>query len=257
MITAFAFEKLVPTARARSRSLIALVSIALLCGSSMSSQAALVTWALDDVEFEDGTTATGWFVYDAARKFMVDWSMHTHGHPIRTPNVLVGTDFVGPATPRSPSGYYPNGRNDIFVITDPADAGPGAQMFLFAHCDTCGSPGGLESLYLFAPALTDAGGSAALILWDSPLVEMAHVGGSRYTFGTSLVYSFVVAGSLTAVPEPSAMMFLAVVFTAVASRSAWRAKYRQPQFAGVGARSRIALRNSQSDASFFQSPPAQ
>jgi hypothetical protein len=51
----------------------------LVCSALSVSDAAVVTWRLDGVQFDGGQTGTGWFTYDASHLALITWDIETEG----------------------------------------------------------------------------------------------------------------------------------------------------------------------------------
>ena len=200
------------------------LGLMLLCGISLPSLATVVTWTLDGVRFDDGTSATGWFKYDAskntvgqvARGTVVDWDIQSPGHPKSHGGHIENGDFEGP--PR-PCHLFGGTKCDFAFIRDDSDdqgglvaAAPGTQAFFFKECPggAC-TPSGARNLLLYVTkALTDQGGNVPLILADSPLLPLGHVPASRFDCCESDPTAYIIAGTLIGapVPEPTEALFL-------------------------------------------------
>lgn len=105
----------------------------LLLGTATQAYAALITWTLADVTFDDGATASGSFTIDAAGRTWSDFSIAT---------------TTGPAL--SAFSFAPVNSGLYF-------AGIGANSFLIIAND-----GSRYINFSFVEALTDAGGTVAM-----------------------------------------------------------------------------------------------
>ena len=133
-----------------------------MAGAAMASalmtgaQAAPVLWTLNGVVFDDGSTASGSFVYDAATNQYTNIQITTTA----TPSPVV-PPYVAPTTPLPGNSYshlytcvgctFLPGPTSLRVLTQPQAS----------------NQTGLNALRLQFPALTDAGGAITLSLIDS------------------------------------------------------------------------------------------
>jgi hypothetical protein len=184
----------------------AALGLMLLCGISLPSLATVVIWTLDGVRFDDGTSATGWFQYDASKNFVADWDIQSPGHHNRGGFIQNG-DFEGPPRPCEvyiKCDFAASRRDDV-------DAPPGTQSFFFTECPGSCNPSAARELLLYATkALTDQGGNVPLLLADSPLLPLD--GASRFYCCYSDPTAYMIAGALIAapVPEPAEALSLAL-----------------------------------------------
>lgn len=174
--------------------------IVALCATMSPSHATLVTWRLDGVKIAPGsfdgvTSATGWFVYDASTKIVVDWNIKSPDH--RWPCCyLFDVDLLAPAR-------YPGYQGFGLAADVVPDAAPGGGAMAFFFEDRSNQRNLTLNVILrltTAKPLTDAGGRVDLL----PTY-------SNFTF-SPLDGSSLLAGSLigTPVPEPSEFLFVAV-----------------------------------------------
>lgn len=157
-----------------------IVALAVFATGAVTVSAAPILWTLQGVTLSDGGTASGSFVYDADTNTYSDLDITT-----TTGSARAGTTYtvVNPYTSNSASGFF-------------------ATTSLLAPFDP-GSPG----LIIGFLTLTDSGGTrqydASFILDEGPY----------YTFNSLLgdaTYRTSTAGGISSVPEPSALVLVAI-----------------------------------------------
>jgi hypothetical protein len=197
----------------KSRAILLGILWAVLCfGSPIASEAALVTWTLEDVKFkdliyDDVPTADGSFVYDTSTNSIVDFDV-----TLRIP-VLSNIHFF-------PSELCPPFFEKCNFATVSPGPVAGAVDILIQRLAS--SPGGSWRLQLETDGLlTDAGGIVSLVLGEnSPdlgLLGSFFVGG-----GASGTFGILETGVLAAsVPEPEtfAMVLFGLAVLGVVARS--------------------------------------
>jgi len=170
-------------------------SLALLGGTELIS-AKVLRWDLQNVTFEDGGTAHGFFLFDAdaprpaeGAPPLIDWDISVDERPIYFPGIRLtpaNTPYGeildisgGPAEPVFPAVYFvgpsfydPIGRNVLEL-----------------------------SLVLDHP-LTDAGGAVALHTESRPR--------SNEFLSYTAVARFLITGEVVAIPEPSQVRLLSI-----------------------------------------------
>ena len=111
------------TARARSALVVGLCALAVICVLSGSAAAAPVTWTLDGVAFDDGGTASGSFVYDAATNTYSAISITTTAGSSRP-----GASYAFACTPPC-AGLQPTADAILFLTTSSASDQSGLPGF--------------------------------------------------------------------------------------------------------------------------------
>lgn len=153
-----------------------------------------VTWSLVNTSFDDGGTASGFFVFNADTNNILDWEL------ITTAGSMLGPFQYGPGDSSAGvfSGVFEFWSNQLF---------PGCCGFL-------------ENRYLmlsFATPLTNAGGTVTLTPG-----QVGQLGGDECL--NCDPYRLITAGSVTApaagIPEPGSL-FLAVLGGAVLAARWW------------------------------------
>lgn len=157
----------------------------LLCGASLAC-AAPVTWQLSGVTFDDGTSASGSFSYDAGTDTVLSYSISVNQ------GTLPAFTYTGSSA--SNTCLHIATGNGVCNTNDAPNelylgAGDGSQFL---------------ELYL-ASALTDAGGSVAVMASDPfQSYEMAP---------DDYDYRLVTGGSVSSVPEPASLALMGIAFT--------------------------------------------
>lgn len=133
------------------------IGVGVLLGAVLAAaaHAAPVTWTLTGVTFDDGSTVSGSFVYDAATNQYSNVAITTTA----TPNPVVPPNVT--PTPPLPGDSYAN----IFTCTGCTFAPSATSLRLLTQPQT-NDQTGLNALRLKFPALTDAGGTVTLPLTD-------------------------------------------------------------------------------------------
>lgn len=147
------------------------------------AQATPLTWTLDNVTFDDGATASGWITYDAADPFSSVF------------NVSVTAGTVLSAFTFHKDNVNLGDVNDNSYLEAPG-TGPNG-FFLWEKTPTTLNR---TFNFSFANALTDAGGTEALLTTDS--YDCTGCIPWRYVTGGSLTTAPVVG---TGVPEPATL----------------------------------------------------
>jgi len=184
----------------------------ILYAMALPCEAALVTWNLVDVKiapggWDNGTSASGWFTYDAKKMTVVDWDIVSPGHFVpcchhfdiefRAPHASCGASCEG---------------SFVDVVPEAAPGG-GSVALYFSRTEGEGN----SLLLTTAQPLTDVGGTVTLL----PSYSKFHCCGS-----SSLSWPFT-SGVLMAVPEPPARLVLAfALFALLSLRQLSRAEYR-------------------------------
>jgi len=176
---------------------------------------ALVKWTLDGVKFDNGGTATGWFVYDASLGTVGDFNLHVEGLCAIfncSDGVVQDINQSFPCQP-PPYSFAP----PCWQVRVYPRAAPGTLSFSNGL-----SPSGEVNLNLVAgKPLTDSGGTVPL----SPgHVDEGSLFGSGATHNYEHEYSNLIAGTLigTVIPEHSEALFLGLGLVALVSFSARR-----------------------------------
>jgi len=167
------------------QTLIRTAALGLFVGGATLAHATPETWTFSDVAFDDGTTLSGSFFYDAAidnvRSSSI--SVQSGSLPAFTYDMTDSGVYTYSSTSPNPiaAGFY--GPNELFIANN----------------------AGTSSILLdFAATLTDAGGSVALLTGNAS----SDITVSSYeTNGDASVTRYVTQGSVTtgtvsAVPEP-------------------------------------------------------
>ena len=123
---------------------------------ALSAQAAPVLWTLNGVSFDDGSTASGSFVYDAATNLYSNVNIVTTA----TPSPVV-PPHIAPTAPLTGATYA-----HVFTCTSCTFA-PSATSLRVLTQPQPNDQTGLDALRLQFPALTDAGGPVTLPLADA------------------------------------------------------------------------------------------
>lgn len=136
--------------------------------ASAQAPAVTLTWNLDGVTFDDGGTATGWFVFDSVGNTVSDWSITVSPWTFVVPDPFSGPDLVTyPAFTYSPTnggtagfGMMANGFGRIDWIEPnevyPGNATPGSvldrqlRMVFTAPLDLAGERVGIDRFDDFA-----------------------------------------------------------------------------------------------------------
>ena len=161
--------------------LIRLVALCFLLTASGVAPAAVVTWALQDVAFTDGSEASGSFDWNSATNVVLDWNL----------NVTDGTNTDFPAVSFIPSNSTRSaGSTDLIFrrpdILLPGRAGALAFRLGVGPVDNLDTP--VASLALVPSLLS---GNGALLCYNcSPVLNSTGI------------------GSLSAVPEPTTLALL-------------------------------------------------
>lgn len=112
-----------------------------LFAASMSAQAALMTWRLDGVSFDDGTTATGSIVMDPNARVGTDFSVATEAGVLSAftfNNANSGLYFGGGAGPNNFILFtYTGGRYFNFSFNSPLNAAGGTFALNLASSYEC------------------------------------------------------------------------------------------------------------------------
>jgi hypothetical protein len=171
-----------------------------LVGDMGPASAALVTWHLQNVRFEDGGTATGTFVYN------------TEGHPPDHPadllqsfdiNVSRGNTSVEGQPIVEPFEYTCHEFSCAFFSANPSGSGTGESLTVEIN-DIFFRRGFTLS---FSRPLPDTGGTVALDIF--PLTNKNTGGFSREFIQQEGAGRLVVSGEVTTIPEPSEALLLA------------------------------------------------
>jgi hypothetical protein len=193
------------TARAATLLLCVALGAALFTDAEVASAKAL-RWDLQNVTFEDGGTANGFFLFDA--------DVPVVDHPNRPPiSGLVNWDIAVEGGPPPCPPCFPPYR---FTLTSTPDAGASAFGFLLVG-PSFYDLGGRNSLHFnlgFDTPLSDAGGTVALKL---------NSGESWAYIGVSGGLRFLVTGQVVAIPEASEALLLALGLAALVGFSTRRA----------------------------------
>ncbi len=162
-------------------------------------QAAPVTWELNGVAFDDGTSVSGWFIYDADSGSLQDFSISVENAP-PPPCVNCSDTGIYPSfesltyTPDIYSFEFFDHNYGGFDLTNPYD---------------CFILGCAQILNLgFADYLTDAGGVVQLqtLGCDRPCtISYEDVVWSPTGAGVYISTRYVVSGNVSAVPIPAAV----------------------------------------------------
>jgi hypothetical protein len=157
--------------------------LAVLAAAVIPLQAGPVTWWLQDVSFEDGGTASGYFVFDT--NALTDWNISVSGGDL---GVFPAFSFVPANTILSGSGTYP-GNTGFWIQSNvvPLDDPPGYSRNRLVA-------------FHFASALTDPVAFNAL---TGTIMDP-----SRECWNCTPLRA-VVEGGATAVPEPYSALLLA------------------------------------------------
>lgn len=144
-----------------------------LFAASMSAQAALMTWRLDGVRFNDGTTATGSIVMDPTARAVSDFSVTTEAGVLSAftfNDANSGLYFGGGAGPNNFILFTDTGRRYFnFSFASPLNAAGGTYALNLAasyECNNC-SPFRLVTggvLTTVAPAEVPEPGTLSLLL---------------------------------------------------------------------------------------------
>jgi hypothetical protein len=160
------------------------------------ASATLVTWHLQNVRFDDGGTASGFFVYDTEKPprsgfpdVLVDFDVQVSGGP-------TGTHF--PSFEYTPaSTFLPTGTRDILALHAPS-AIPGVQFGRTLQLD-------------FAQSLPDRGGRVSLVLADCDVCPSLELDEGTFAFAR-----LVTSGEVTAtIPEPTEALVLTLGLAAL------------------------------------------
>lgn len=146
----------------------------LLLGASLPAQASPITWNLNGLAFDDGTTASGSFVWDADSHTSSSFNISTMAGDLPAFTYNTGNSGI----------YYGGGfgANNFILFTDVGD-----RYFNFS----------------FSAALTNAGGSANLVPIDS--YECLNCNPYRFVIAGSVSSEAPPVG----VPEPGSLALLA------------------------------------------------
>ena len=188
--------RLADTLRATAQRVLACAATGLLSLTLASAaQAAMVTWTLDNVRFDDGGTASGWFEWDATA-----WSSTQEDYnPWYT-----GGDYGAYEIRTSPGqglgwNYSSSDGNNISYFTN-----------LWGDTALAWAGYALDTPFIdliLASALTDAGGTVSL------------VGGWECTDVSSTACREIVSGTVTtriaSVPEPASLALVAAALAGV------------------------------------------
>lgn len=157
------------------------VAAAVLSCASLAAQAIPITWNLSGVTFNDQTTASGSFTYDASANTLSAFSITTQNGAIAGHTYDNSTAFLYTPVPNS---FFANNAlllalNDVTYYIN------------------------LE----FASALTDAGGTVAILPGDYNVNGLSN---ASWECNNCVDERFVVAGAVTseAVPEPASIALL-------------------------------------------------
>jgi hypothetical protein len=192
------------TARAATLLLCVALGTALFTNAEVAS-AKVLRWDLQNVTFEDGGTASGFFLFDADIPFV--------NHTDRPPTTgLVSWDIAveGEAPPCPPECFPP---------------------YRFTPSSTSYGAADASSLGLVGPSFYDPGGRNSLhfgLGFDTPLSDAGGAvqvtGGQSWSYFCCTNSRSVITGQVVAIPEPSEALFLALGLAALVSFSTWRAR---------------------------------
>jgi hypothetical protein len=147
-----------------------------------TAQASIVHWELQDVLFDDGATATGWFDYDTDTELLVAWDVTTsatgavipfNGHNYTTAN----TDLIMPEV----NPYTFTLRNDdpyndpAFVFKFESDLGVGGINILSDLSFECANSCGLSQRGVVSGSASAVPVPAAVWLFGSALAGLGWV----------------------------------------------------------------------------------
>lgn len=159
----------------------------LLCSATLAS-AVPITWQLSGVTFDDGSSASGSFVYNAATDSVLSYAITVH-------NGALPAFSYAPASAANSCTQIAGGSNP----TTGCNTNDAQNEFFLGASD------GSQSLLLYlAAALTDAGGSVSLLTSGNF---------QSYEIDTNEDFRLVTAGSLNAVPEPGSLALMGLALT--------------------------------------------
>lgn len=155
----------------------ALVVVAgLILGMTGMANAAPIKWSLSGVGFDDGATASGSFIYDAATNNYSAWSIST------SPGDLPGVTY----NPSNSAAFA-----DVFA---PSSVLIGNALAVIE--------------FDFVSALTDAGGTVLLQLVNLSTFGISDLNGSFECLTNCTPGRLATAGWVSAVPEPGSLALL-------------------------------------------------
>lgn len=194
-----------------NRSIRLFLAVVLFCFAPVSF-AKLLTWHLQDVKFEDGGTASGFFVFDPT-------STCPPGKDCRGLVPELDITLVTPSDPGEEPRITRYGMvpvNDKIPLDDQADLpsyseSDGRARFFFSRDLSLGIGSSLS--LAFDSRLPVAGGTIPLRIVDSHESLFSD-------FPTFMIhYRNIVSGSVTTIPEPAAVAFLGVACVLLMARA--------------------------------------
>ena len=166
------------------------VALGLLLGGASLANAAPVTWTFSNVEFDDGTTLSGSFVYDATADNVLSYSITDMAGSLPAMTYTLMNSYVDSYSAGAPIANAMLGPNELNIVSN---------------------DGSSQLLFDFASALTDAGGTVALLMGNnlSPDTSSSSETNELVDDGSGwtryVTQGDVMATSPSAVPEPASL----------------------------------------------------
>jgi len=168
----------------------------------------LIKWTLDGVKFDNGGTATGWFVYDASMGAVEDFSLHIEGLCAIFNCADGKAQDINQSFPCQPSPY------SFAPLCWQVHVYPRAALGTLSFSNGLSPSSEIDLNLATGKPLTDGGGTVPLSLGH---FDEGSLTGSGAIFSHELLHSSVIAGALvgTVVPEPSRALFLVIGLAAL------------------------------------------